>query len=196
MRPMKLKMNENSIFAVLLRSPWWISGGIAGALFTGARLALPAEFNIYAFFVALPFAVIAVYTAWQQMRAPSEGSTASALEALRSLSWAEFSAALSDSLQGEGYAVQPIGASGADFEIAKAGRTTLVSCKRWKVARTGVEPLRELDVAVRSREAQDGIYIATGELTDTARVFAAEKKIRILAGAELVKSLRKVRAKH
>ena len=29
---MKWQMNENSLFAVLLRSPWWISFAIAGAL--------------------------------------------------------------------------------------------------------------------------------------------------------------------
>ena len=26
---MKLKMSQNSIFAVLLRSPWWMSAGVA-----------------------------------------------------------------------------------------------------------------------------------------------------------------------
>ena len=29
---MQLKMSENSLFAVLLRSPWWISFGIAIAV--------------------------------------------------------------------------------------------------------------------------------------------------------------------
>jgi restriction system protein len=38
---MKLKMNQNSLFAILLRSPWWVSGGIAAALFTAARIVLP-----------------------------------------------------------------------------------------------------------------------------------------------------------
>ena len=186
---MNLKMNQNSIFAILLRSPWWLSAGIAGALFTGARLALPADYAFYAFFVSLPFFVIAVYTGWQQLRAPSEATTAQTMEALRAMSWAEFSAAVEEAFRRDGYAVASIGAAGADFEFAKAGRMTLVACKRWKVARTGIEPLRELDSLRRVREAHECAYVATGEFTDTARSFATEKSIRLLSGAELARAL-------
>jgi restriction system protein len=187
---MKLKMNENSIFAVLLRSPWWLSAGIAGALFTGARLALPADYAFYAFFVSLPFFVIAVYTGWQQLRAPSEARIVQTMEALRTMSWAELSAAVEEAFRRDGYAVVPIGAAGADFELAKSGRLTLVACKRWKVVRTGIEPLRELASARKAREAHECVYIATGEFTDTARSFAAEKSIRLVSGAELARILR------
>jgi restriction system protein len=186
---MNLKMNQNSIFAVLLRSPWWISGGIALALFTAARLALPAEFALYAFFIALPFAVIAAYTAWQALRAPSETRVAQAIEAVRALSWAEFSRAVSEAFARDGYTVQPIAAGGADFALVKSGRTTLVGCKRWKAARTGIEPLRELESAKRSREAHECIYIATGDLTDTARAFAAQNNIRLMTGPDLMKAV-------
>src|SRR3954470_7743729 len=134
---MKLKMNQNSIFAVLLRSPWWISGGIALGLFTGTRLLLPQEFGPYAFFVSLPFTVIAAYTAWQAFRAPSEARVAGSMEALRTLSWLEFSAAAAEAFRREGYTVTPASVGGADLVLAKAGQTTLVGCKRWKVARTG-----------------------------------------------------------
>lgn len=185
MPAMKLKMNDNSIFAMLLRSPWWVSGGIAAALFTGARLALPTEFSLYSFFVALPFAVIAAVTGWKQLRAPSEARIDSAMEALGAMSWSEFSAAVETAFRRDGYTVVPLGSGGADFELAKAGRTTVVGCKRWKVARTGVEPLRELDAARRAREAHEGLYIATGEITATARAFATEKNIRLLTGHEL-----------
>ncbi|MGE0875084.1 MAG: hypothetical protein AB7O31_10490 [Burkholderiales bacterium] len=61
------KLPENSLFAILLRSRWWISAAIAAVLFAGARLVVAAE---YAFFVALPFAVIAGYAAWGQLRQP------------------------------------------------------------------------------------------------------------------------------
>ena len=144
---MKLKMNENSIFAVLLRSPWWMSAGIAAALFAATRLVLPAEYGPYAFFAALPFFVIAGYLGWQQLRAPSEARITQAMEALRAMAWTEFSAAVEEAFRREGYTVARIAAAGADLELTKAGRVTLVACKRWKVARTGIEPLRELDSA-------------------------------------------------
>ena len=73
--------------------------------------------------------------------------------------------------------------------MTKAGRTSLVACKRWKVARTGVDPLRDLHAAKDAHEAQECIYVAIGEITDGARKFALEKKIRLMHGAELAKLL-------
>ena len=55
---MKLRMHENSLFAILLRSPWWVSFLIAGGLFAGLRLVVAP---LYASFFALPFAVIGAY---------------------------------------------------------------------------------------------------------------------------------------
>jgi len=60
-----------------------------------------------------------------------------------------------------------------------------VACKRWKAVRAGVEPLRELDAARNASEAQGCIYVAAGEITDTARAFAAQANIRLLHDAEL-----------
>jgi restriction endonuclease Mrr len=41
----------------------------------------------------------------------------------------------------------------------------------------------------RAREAAACIYVATGEVTAQARAFAAERNIRLLEGAELVRSV-------
>ncbi|HYR33109.1 MAG TPA: restriction endonuclease, partial [Burkholderiales bacterium] len=76
---------------------------------------------------------------------------------------------------------------GADFELVQGSRSTLVACKRWKAMRTGIEPLRELEDARRAREAAECIYVATGEVTAQARAFAAERNIRVVEGAELVR---------
>jgi len=91
-------------------------------------------------------------------------------------------AALEAAFRRQGYEVERLRADRADLALTKSGRVSLVSCKRWKVGRTGVEPLRELEAA---REAQGCIYVAAGEVTDTARDYAAEKKIHLLHGAEL-----------
>jgi restriction system protein len=182
----KLEMHKNSLFAVLLRSPWWISLAVAGGMVAGLRLVLP---DIYAFFAALPFIVIAGYAGWQQLRAPSAAKVARSLEALRAKSWDEFAAAVHSAFRRDGYAVNRLDGREADFELTRAGRVALVSCKRWKVARTGIEPLRELNAARRKRQAHECIYIAAGEISANALAFSAQNNVRLLHGAELVKLL-------
>ena len=183
---MKFRMAKNSLFAILLRSPWWISVAAAAGIFAAARLALP---EIYAFFVALPFAVIGAYALWQQRHAPSAAQVAGTIQALRAMSWDEFSAALEDAFRRDGYIVDRTTGAEADFELTKAGRISLVGARRWKVARTGIEPLRELDAAGGAREAHECIYVFAGEITDNARAFAAGKNIRLVHDAELAKLL-------
>jgi restriction system protein len=183
---MKLKMHDNSLFAVLLRSPWWVAGLVAAGAFGATRIFLPAEF---AAFAALPFAVIAVHVAWKQLRAPSGRRVAATLERLRAMSWDEFAQAIEKGFGRDGYTVKRLGGKGADFELMKDARSTLVACKRWKATRIGIEPLRELEEMRRAREAAACIYVATGEVTAQARAFAAERNIRLLEGAELVRSV-------
>lgn len=184
---MKFEMHKNSLFAVLLRSPWWASLAVAAGVIAALRLVLP---DVYALFAALPFILIAAYAAWQQLRAPSAAKVAQSLEALRAKPWNEFAAALESAFRREGYGVSRLDGRDADFELTRAGRVSLVSCKRWKVARTGIEPLRELHVARRRREAQDCIYVAAGDVTENAIAFSVQNGIRLLHGAELAKLLR------
>lgn len=188
---MNIRLSENSLFAILMRSPWWISFAVAAGVFGLARLFVP---TVYALIVPLPFVVIGAMAAWRQLRAPSAARIAATLDAIRAMSWEEFSAALEDAYRREGYAVTRVAGAAADFELAKSWQVTLVACKRWKATRTGVEPLRELEAAARAREAHERVYVAAGEITDTARAFAAEKKIRLLHDAELARLL--LRAGH
>lgn len=186
---MKFQMHKNSLFAVLLRSPWWISVAIALGIFLLARFWLP---EAYAFFVALPFMAIGSYAGWQQLRKPSADRVAATLAALRAMSWGEFSNALEEAFRRDGFVVNRLRGAAADFELTKANRVSLVSCKRWKVARAGIEPLRDLYAAKQARDAHECIYVAAGELTDNARAFAAEKNMRLVHGAELVKLLPRI----
>ena len=54
---MKLTMHENSLFAILLRSRWWMSFVVGFGLFAVVRLIIP---DTYAVMVPLPFVVIVV----------------------------------------------------------------------------------------------------------------------------------------
>ena len=187
-----MKMARNSLFAILLRSPWWISIAIAAGIVAVVNFVLPAVPAGYAVFAALPFLVIGAVAGWRQLRQPSAARVGNTVEALRAMSWGDFSNALEDAFRRDGYTVSRLAGVGADFELTKAGRTTLVACKRWKVARAGVEPLRELHEAKRARDAHECLYVATGEITDGARKFATEKNVRIVHGAELAKLLPRV----
>ena len=182
-------MAENSLFATLLRSPWWVSIGIAVGVALVARIVLPDRYAVVGALTGLPFAVIAAIAAWKQLRAPSTARVALTLEAIASMSWSDFSRAIEEAFRRDGYTVTRLDGSPVDYEMNKAGRASLVSCKRWKAATVGIESLRALHAVKEDREAQEGICIAVGAMTDSARKFASEKKIRVIQGAELAQML-------
>ena len=86
--------------------------------------------------------------------------------------------------------MRPFTGEAADFELERKGRIMLVSAKRWKSARIGIEALRQLQAAREAADAPDALYIGLGELTDNARPFAAEHRIALWQGAELAQALR------
>ena len=186
---MKWKMNENSLFAVLLRSSWWISFAIAGALTALAIALLPEAYRIFGIVTGLPFLVIGCIAAWKQLQAPSRARVDNTLAAVRAMSWAEFSRAIEAAYRRQGYGVSAVGGTAANFEITKEGRIALVSCKRWKVAHTGVEALRDLHAMKEARNAHECIYVAAGDITDNARAFANKHAIRLIGGPELAQLL-------
>lgn len=191
---MEFKVPEKSLFALLLRSPWWVSLIAAAAIFFIARLVLPDHLLPFSLITAAPFLVIAAFVAWKQLRVPGTAHVAATLEAIRAMSWSDFRAALEAHFTGAGYAVRQFKGAAADLELERAGYTTLVCAKRWKAAGHGAEPLRDLEAARAKRDARIAIYIAAGEITDKARQYATEKDIRVIAGTELAQLLRKAAA--
>lgn len=187
---MRFEMHKNSLFAVLLRSPWWASLAVAAGIVAVLRLVLPDVYAIYAIFSAAPFVAIATYAAWKQLHAPSAAKLAQQLETLRAQPWEAFAGAVESAYRRDGYAVSRFDGRVADFELTKAGRVSLVSCKRWKAARTGVEPLRELHAARDKRAAHECVYIVVGEISANALSFSAQNNVKLLQGPELAKLLR------
>jgi restriction system protein len=181
-----LKMHENSLFAVLLRSPWWVSllaaAGIAGVM----RIFMAIE---YALFGGLPFAVIGCVALWRQLKRPGPARIAATLARARALSADAFCAALGEGFRRQGYGVSR-GEGAADLVITHKGIVTVVGCRRWKAARTGIEPLREFHAATAKRGAQKRMYVAVGEVSDNARTFAAQKGIALVQEEELAGLLR------
>ena len=179
-----IKPREGSLFDILSRSPWWISLVIAAILFVIMRYFLP---DLLAAATTLPFLIIAGVAGWRQWQQPSARKVAAGLERIRAMRWQEFSKLLGDTYRRAGYEVVACATPGADLELRKDGYTTLVSGKRWKVTQPGTGPLRELSDARQKIDARDCIFVTAGELTETARAFAIENKIRVLAGADLAR---------
>ena len=180
-------MAENSLFAVLLRSPWWVSLLVAAAIAALSRALLPAQYVVFGALGAFPILVIAALSAARQWRAPRPAQVERTLQAVRSMDWRALSAAIEAGLRRDGFALQNPAPAGVDFEAGKAGRTVLVSARRWKAAGIGVEPLRALHAAVEARQADEGLYIGLGAPSDSALRFAREHRLRIVQGADLAR---------
>ncbi|MFC7517973.1 restriction endonuclease [Herbaspirillum sp. GCM10030257] len=182
---MKLKMAERSLFAILLRSRWWISFVIAIVLSLIASVMLPRQYAILAPSAGFPFFVIGVIAAWKQLRAPSPSRVARAREVFADMSWRDFSAAVEQAYKQRGYTVSRCATDAADFEITGSDGKSLVACKRWKAAGTGIEPLKALNAAAQKAAARP-VYMTLGTLTAQARAYAADNNIVLLQDAELV----------
>ena len=189
---MKLRMAENSLFAILLRSRWWISFLVAALIALISVALLPATWAPFGVVGALPFLVIGGMALSRQWGTPTQAQTEAQLAQAQTMSWPEFSAVLESAWRAGGYGVERA-QGGVDFVLDKGGRTTVVSAKRWKAARQGVEPLRELDAARRAREADAAVFLALGELSDNARSFARSAPVRVLQGADLATLLKAAR---
>ena len=182
---MKFELHQNSLFAILLRSSWWISALLALGVFALLRLFMPVGFAVFG---AAPFIAIGIYGAIRHLRRPGPQRIAQTLERARAMPWEEFCAALKDGFRRDGFAaVDP--ESGADLVLRRDGLVTLVACKRWKAMRTGIEPLKEFDAATSERGAHARIYVAVGEVTQNAQAFAAEKRIRVMNEEDLARLL-------
>jgi restriction system protein len=178
-----MTLPENTLFAILLRSRWWVSMLVALGTFAAVRLFLDAGF---AFFAALPFIVIGVIALWKQRHVPSGARLEAAMETLHAMTWEAFARALEQGYQRQGYTVKRVEGP-ADFELEKAGRVSLVAAKRWKASRAGIEPLKELIAAGEARGAAECVVVHAGEMTQNAERFAQKAKIKWLRGADLVR---------
>jgi restriction system protein len=186
---MKLKMAKNSLFGVLLRQPWWISAAIAAAFALMAWALLPDEFRVAGALGCFPFVVIAGMAAWRQRHAPSAARIAATAQAVGAMAWPAFSALLEQAFRRDGYHVERRSGA-ADFTLERKGRRMLVSARRWKSARAGLEPLRELQSAREADDVSDALFIALGDLSEQAAAFAAAQRIAVWQGVELAQALR------
>ena len=188
---MKLKMAKNSLFAVLLRSPWWISFALVLAVALAARALLPEQYVPFGVMGAFPFLVIGVIAAYRQLKTPGEEEVSQAIATLARMTWGDFANLLESSYRQQGYTVSRLQGDAADLQLVKGGRTTLVSGKRWKAANQGVDAVRALVQARDTRDAGHCIFIALAALGDNAHRFAEKNRVEVLTGVGLAQLVRR-----
>lgn len=186
---MRLKMAEKSLFAILLRSPWWMSLGVGLVVVLTARALVSDQYWMFAAMGAIPFVVIAVIALFKQWSRPSAARTEAVVERVRAMTWREFAQALQDAFAHDGAQVERLEGA-ADFAVTRGGRTALVAARRWKAARHGEEGLAALHAQMRSRDASECIYIALGELSPNAQAFAKSHGVQVMQGPGLAQLLR------
>ncbi|WP_425524417.1 restriction endonuclease, partial [Achromobacter xylosoxidans] len=111
-------------------------------------------------------------------------------QAAAAMSWQQFAATVEAGFRRDGCEVERLQGPGADFALTKDGHVAMVGAKRWKAARVGVEPLRELQAAREKRGAREAIYIALGEVSDNALQYARAQGVSLMTAPELAKLLR------
>ena len=182
-------MAPNSLFAVLLRKPWWVSFGIAAAIGLVAGALLPSDYKAVGAFSGFPFLVIAAVAAWRQWKLPSTARVEATREAVSRMAWPAFSALLEQAFRRDGWTVQRVKSEAFDFELERQGRRMLVSARRWKSAQTGLEALRALQAAREQADVADALLIGLGGLSDAARPFAARHRLAVWQAAEIAQAL-------
>jgi len=182
---MKFKMSEKSLFAALLRSPWWVSFLVMLAVALVAGALLPEDYKIPGMLGAFPFFVIGVMAAWRQRNAIGTERINSLVEEARQMGWRDFSILVEEGLRSQGFEVSRLEQGPADFQIRKNGKTTLVSAKRWKAATLGAEHLRDMLAARESMEAFSCSCMCLGTFSRTALDLADKTPMQLLGPSSI-----------
>jgi len=182
---MKFKMSEKSLFAALLRSPWWVSFLVMAAVALVAGALLPEAYKTAGMLGAFPFLVIGLMAAWRQRNAISPARIDELTEQARSMGWRDFSILVEAALRQQGFQVTRLNNGPADFQIEKNGRITLVSAKRWKAATVGAETLRELLAAREAQEAFSCTCMSLGTFSQAAIDLAHQSPLQLLGPANI-----------
>ncbi|MDO9365715.1 MAG: restriction endonuclease [Methylotenera sp.] len=114
----------------------------------------------------------------------------SSIQSIRTLSWQEFELLVAEAFSRKGFKVLENGGGGPDGGIdlilQKDGKKSIVQCKRWRTVSIGVTHIRELYGVMTGVQANDCIFVSSGNYTAEARLFAEEKPIWLIDSTELI----------
>lgn len=182
---MAIKMAENSLFAILLRSPWWYSAAAAVLIVLLSSAVARGNFLIIGAALSLPFFGIAIYAAFKQLQRPSTQQIAQVAQEARKMTAAQVADKIAANYTSERFDSARFKGKAADLELTRGYRKLLLCSKRFKAANTGIEPLKQLVAAGQNAEATGYLYVTLGDVSANARKFAMEHDIEIIQSAEL-----------
>lgn len=182
---MALKMAENSLFAILLRSSWLYSVLIGLFLIVISTLIVGGKYLFLGVSCAVPFFCVAGYAAYKQSQLPSPKRMEEVAAQARKMTAIQVADKIADNYKNERFEVEKFKGNAAELELSRGYRRLLLCSKRFKAANTGIEPLKQLVAAGENVEATAYLYVALGEVSATARDYAKEHDIELIRADSL-----------
>lgn len=189
---MKFRMAERSLFAILLRSHWSISLLLAIAFVVVSRALLPEQYWLFGAMGGFPFWVIAAIAAWRQRHRLPPARVEALLRMAGGMGWKDFSQALAAGFSRDGWSVQPVTHTregDADFILRRGAITAVVAARRFKAARVGEEPLRQIAASRDAHAAAQCLLITLTPVAATASALASSLGVQIVQGEPLAQLL-------
>ncbi|MFK7967166.1 MAG: restriction endonuclease [Burkholderiaceae bacterium] len=190
---MKWQMAENSLFAMLLRAPWYTSVGLSLASVGLSFALLPGPYVVFGLAASLPFIGIACYVLYKLAQKPRASVVEAVDGRMRQMNAKEFAAELTRLFQQSGHTVEPGKKPPVDLVVTKGWRVSLVNFKKWKAAHLGIEQVRSLYELKDEHEANNVKIVTLGRVSETAGKYAQEHNIEIV-GAERLAEMMSERA--
>jgi len=182
---MAFKVAENSLFAVLLRSPWWYSVLIGLAFIAFSLVIFNGQYVALGVFAAIPFFGIAAFSGHKQSLKPSRSRIIEVDQQARKMSAGQIADKIAQRYIEERYDSHPFDGKAAE-QILTRGRHKIVLCsKRFKVGNTGIEPLKLLVSAGEKIEATGYLNVTLGEISAAARDYAEKNNIELIQADRL-----------
>ncbi len=182
---MAIRMAENSLFAILLRSAWWYSAAVGLIVVALATAIARGQFLVLGISLSLPFFGIAVYSAFKQLQRPNAKQVSEVAAQARQMSASQVAEKIAVNYTKERFESEAFKGNAADLELTRGYRKLLLSSKRFKAANTGIEPLKQLVAAGERVEATGYLYVTLGEVSANARKFAKANDIELVQANEL-----------
>ena len=200
---------DRGLLHELIRYPWWVSVGLAAAVYVISAFVLPTITfpspllkNIPSGIarvgpaISIILLITAAASAFYHFRKGKQLERQTGLESISTLSWRQFESLVSEAFRRKGYMVLdniedgPDG--GVDITLRKDGRVVFVQCKHWKSRDVGVKVVRELYGVMAARNVNQGIVVTYGSFTAEAKVFAKDNSIQLIDGPQLTRLIASV----
>lgn len=182
---MAFTLSKNSLFAILLRSPWWYSTLIALSFIAISGIVAGGQYLFLGIFSSLPFFGIAGTAAYRQFQQPSQKRVLQVAEQARSMPGAQIADKIASGYKESRYESEAFKGNAADLELTRGHRKLLLSSRRFKAANTGIEPLKQLVAAGEKVEATGYLYVTLGDISAAARDYARQNDIEFIQADRL-----------